>query len=140
MLMTKRFACPHCEKQVNDERGIILEVLNLNNATKGTITFSKVLSDYTKEVSPDLRLKEKDQVSVQCPHCKSTLNLEKDPSKAVITMDEEGRESRIVFSTVVGEKTTYKFSPDGKKKVYGEASRVLAQVLWEQLLWEQFTQ
>lgn len=138
--MTKRFVCPHCEKQVSDEKGITLNVLNLNNTTKGTITFSKVLGDYTKEVSPELILKEKDQVSVQCPHCAISLNLERDPSKAVILMDEEGKESRIVFSAVVGEKTTYKFSPDGNDELYGNANPVFAQVIFDSLLWEQFTQ
>ena len=135
MSMKKKFLCPHCGGLLSDQNGVHLNVVNGRIDQKGKIILSKELGNYEVKKSPLLGWQNGDQLTVSCIHKKCVLNLVNDSKKAAVVLQEDGKTSRIVFSTVIGDHLTYKIEKDAHVTHYGKANPNEGKDLWSQFTW-----
>lgn len=133
--MKKEFVCPHCGGLLSDQDAVYLNISNERIGEKGKIILSKELGNYEVKKSPLLGWNNGDQLTISCIHQKCILNLAHDPKKAVVGMEEDGKHSRIVFSTVIGDHLTYKIEEDAHVTCYGAANSEEGKNLWNQFTW-----
>jgi hypothetical protein len=80
------------------------------------------LGNYHASHHSELDITEGDHYEFRCPVCHAFLNSDfNDRLAEIIMLDEDGREFRIVFSKIKGEKSTYKILGDARE-IYGDDS------------------
>jgi len=86
---------------------------------KGLVFLDTELGSYTKTTHPDFKLNEGIEYKFYCPVCHAKLNKEDNPNLVKVHMtDENGKESEINISNIIGEHCTYKIE-DKKAEAFG---------------------
>ena len=93
------------------------------------ILLSPELGDYKVVNHPSFDFKEGDYIEFFCPICHVQLTSEKNENLAkVIMIDEDLKESEILFSKIAGEMCTYRMV-DGNVEEYGKDSATYLEYL-----------
>lgn len=110
----KKYVCPKCGGFLNIDDEIIFLTKN-NKGDSALVLLSTEIGDYSFRKNSESNFKEGDHVNFICPICYENLNAEEyDKNLAqVIMVDEDGKESNIVFSKILGEKATYSIHEKG---------------------------
>lgn len=110
----KNYICPKCGGYLSIDDEIIFLTKN-NKGDSAIVLLSTEIGDYSFRKNGSVNFAEGDHVNFICPICYENLNAEEyDNNLAkVIMKDEEGKESNIVFSKILGEKATYSIHDKG---------------------------
>jgi hypothetical protein len=120
--MAIEYLCKACRGHLNVKTSIVLSATKINSSKRGLIYLNPDMGDYTKTTHPSFQLEEGSEYIINCPICHSQLNSLKYPHLVRIIMkDEDGKESDIYFSGIVGEKCTFKLSDSGVEKTGPDA-------------------
>jgi hypothetical protein len=120
--MAIEYLCKACRGHLNVKTSIVLSATKINSSKRGLIFLNPEMGDYTKTTHPSFELEEGSEYIINCPICHSQLNSQKYPHLVRIIMkDEDGKESDIYFSGIVGEKCTFKLSDTGVEKTGPDA-------------------
>ena len=110
------FMCPHCKGHLN-LGGYVVFSVKTQDGERGLVLSSPVLGEYTKISHPEFDFEENERLEFYCPVCHAGLgardvheNLAKIVMKAV-----KNDLHDVFFSTITGERCSYKVSQD---KVY----------------------
>lgn len=121
--MKANYVCPHCRGFLNIGDKIVFTAKTKNHK-KGLVFLSPKIGDYSVISHDDFVFEQGELVSFFCPICNISLEATKvNPNLACITMvDEHSKEFDIYFSSVAGEKCTYKIR-DKKVEAYGDHNK-----------------
>jgi len=120
--MAVEYLCKACRGQLYVQTGIVLAATKLNSSKRGLVILNPELGNYTKTTHPSFELETGSEYLITCPICHSQLNSMKYPHLVrIIMIDEQGKESDIYFSGIIGEKCTYKISDTGVEKTGPDA-------------------
>ncbi|MFH1729056.1 MAG: hypothetical protein ABIA04_11645 [Pseudomonadota bacterium] len=118
--MNYDYSCPHCKGhlRVNDQ---IIVTAKKENGTFGMLLLDPQLGDYSIVNHPSFDYEEGEKLDIHCPMCNEDLAVKgKDYNLAKIHMEDHvGTEFDIYFSTIVGEKVTYKIKGE-EMEVFGD--------------------
>ncbi len=118
--MSTKTICPRCRNSINIGNKVAL-VGKTKTGLKGVILLSTSLGDYTAEFSDDFTIVEGNIVKFLCPICHRNLSRRKNKNLAtLISVDEDGNESNIIFSQIFGEKSTYRIENNEVKESFGK--------------------
>lgn len=118
--MRNRYICPKCRNNINIENNIILIAKNEFDQ-KGIVMLHTELGNYSTKFSSDFTIIEGDKVKFLCPVCHTSLsNLKNDCLASFNIIDENKKESVLIFSQIYGEKCTYIIEDMAVKKSFGE--------------------
>jgi C4-type Zn-finger protein len=121
VIMKTNFICPHCRGHLRVSNSIIF-LTKTTKGKSGLLLLSSELGDYNVKMHPSYNnFEEGEVVNFICPICYENLDAEEyDKNLAkVIMQEEDGKESTIFFSKIVGEKCTYQIQ-EGNIKSYGD--------------------
>lgn len=120
--MATEYLCKACRGVLNVKTSIILSAMNATNSKKGLVYLNPELGNYTVTTHPTFRMEEGEEYLIKCPICHAHLNsLKYDHLVRIIMIDDNGQESDIYFSDIVGEKCTYKISGSKVEKIGPDA-------------------
>lgn len=120
--MGDSFLCPKCSGHLKVGSSIVFST-RTKEGREGLILLSPRLGNYKIVNHPSFDFKEGDYVEFFCPLCHIQLTSEKNENLAkVIMIDEELKESEILFSKIAGEKCTYKIVDGNIKELFGKDS------------------
>jgi hypothetical protein len=106
--MENDFICPICRGYLRVGNDLIFSLKKSDNK-KGLILLSPELGNYTFRKHPAFELVKGEELVFYCPICHANLTSDVDKNLVkVIMIDEKGEKYEILFSDVVGEKSTYK--------------------------------
>lgn len=107
------FICPHCNGHLNVRESLILTAVNKHNLA-GLVFIDVRLGVYKSRMHPTLQFENGEHVDFRCPICAHSLNIPKLDKRlcALYMRDETDWQSTIVFSSIYGEKSTYKITED----------------------------
>ena len=119
--MSLNYQCPHCNGFLAINGCVIFSV-RTPDFTTGIISLHTELGNYTIKRNPQFKFKEGNPLDFYCPICHAELasDVHKNLAK-IIMIDEENRKFDILFSRIVGEKTTYKIVGE-TMEIYGDDS------------------
>lgn len=108
--MAVQYLCKACRGHLNVKTSIILAARKVNNSSKrGLVYLNPELGNYTHTTHESFPLEKGEEYIFSCPICGAQLNSRKYYHLVRIVMiDDEGKEFRIYFSDIAGEKCTYK--------------------------------
>lgn len=118
--MYKNYVCPECKGYLQVKDRIVFSVKRPNGKA-GIILISPEIGDYSIVSHPEFTLAEGEKIDIFCPICHTNLgNQRQHPNLAkVILVDEDGKESGVYFSEIVGQRCTYRVS-DESIEAYGD--------------------
>ena len=127
--MGNNFLCPQCFGHLKVGDSLVFSTRTKEDRS-GLILMSPQLGNYKVNNHPSFDFKEGDYVEFFCPICHVQLTSEKNENLAkVIMIDDDLKESEILFSKIAGEKCTYKIV-DGNIEEFGkDSSRYLESIL-----------
>lgn len=127
--MGNNFLCPKCSGHLT-VGGSVVFATHAKDGQDGLILLSPDLGTYKAVSHPSYDVKEGEYVEFYCPLCRIQLTSEKNENLAkVLLIDDDFKQSEILFSKITGEKCTYKIV-DGNVEEFGEdSSRYLESVL-----------
>ncbi len=105
--MPKDYLCPICKGHLRVKNSILLAAKSKENE-KGLIYLNSEIGNYTITTHRDFEINKGEEYTFYCPICHATLNREENPNLVKIILVEEDGESEIYFSSLAGEKCTYK--------------------------------
>ncbi|MBN2777744.1 MAG: hypothetical protein JXR36_08880 [Bacteroidales bacterium] len=110
----KNYICPKCGGHLSIDNEIIFLTKN-NKGDSALVLLSAEIGNYSFRKNDKVNFAAGDHVNFICPICYENLNAEEyDNNLAkVIMIDEDGKESNIVFSKILGEKATYSIHEKG---------------------------
>ena len=118
------FICPHCKGQLRVYNSIIF-LTKTTRGKAGLLLINAELGNYNVKMHPSYNnFEEGEIVDFICPICYVDLDADEfNKNLAKIIMQEEnGKESLVIFSKVVGEKCTYQIT-DREVKAFIMRSR-----------------
>jgi len=119
--MSLNYQCPHCNGYLAINGCVIFSIRTLD-LKSGIISLHTELGNYLIKKNPQFDIKEGDFLDFYCPICHAALASEVHDNLAkIIMIDEENREFEILFSRVVGEKTTFKIIGE-TMEIFGDDS------------------
>lgn len=107
--MAKDYFCPICKGQLRVKNSILLSAKS-NHNEKGLIFLNSEIGDYAITTHPDFQIKDGEEYTFFCPICHATLNREENPNLVKIYMKDGDEDFEVYFSSLAGEKCTYKIS------------------------------
>ena len=107
--MAKDYLCPICKGQIRVKNSILLSAKSKQNE-KGLIFLNAEVGDYSITTHPDFKIHEGEEYIFYCPICHAILNREENPNLVKIHMFDGKDNYEIYFSSLAGEKSTYKIS------------------------------
>lgn len=107
--MAKDYLCPICKGHLRVKNSILLSAKSKNNE-KGLVFLNSEIGDYSVSTHPDFKIHEGQEYTFYCPICHTTLNREENPHLVKIHMIDGDEKFDIFFSSLAGEKCTYKIS------------------------------
>ncbi|MBI9053798.1 MAG: hypothetical protein JEY96_08255 [Bacteroidales bacterium] len=120
--MAKDYLCPICKGQLRVKNSILLSAKSKHNE-KGLIFLNSEIGDYSITTHPDFEIKDGEEYTFFCPICHATLNREKNPQLVKINMKEGNEDFDVYFSSLAGEKCTYKISDKSIEQIGPDAIR-----------------
>jgi protein-disulfide isomerase len=119
--MSLNYQCPHCNGYLAINDCVIFSV-QTSDLKSGIISLHSELGNYSIKKNPDFEISTGDHLDFYCPICHAALASEIHANLAkVIMIDEENREFEILFSRVLGEKTTFKIVGE-TMEIFGDDS------------------
>ena len=119
--MSLNYVCPHCNGYLNLEDCLIFSV-ETKEKKVGLISLHPELGNYEFKKHPDFDFKAGVELEFYCPVCHTPLASDKHKKLAkIIMVDEDNNEYDVLFSKVVGEKSTYKIEGE-TMEVFGDDS------------------
>ncbi|MCL3779612.1 hypothetical protein EMN47_04325 [Prolixibacteraceae bacterium JC049] len=105
------FICPHCNGYLNVKESLILTAVNKHNSA-GLVFIDVRLGVYKAQMHPTLQFSDGEHVDFRCPVCAHSLGVPKFDKRlcALYMRDDNDWQSTIVFSSIYGEKCTYKIT------------------------------
>ena len=73
-------------------------------------------------IHPDFQIHEKEEYTFHCPICHATLNREENPNLVKIYMKDGDESFEVYFSSLAGEKCTYKISDKSIEQIGPDAN------------------
>lgn len=107
--MAHDYYCPICKGQLRLGDSILLSARSKSNE-KGLILLNAEIGDYSISTHPTFQIHEGIEYTFFCPICHATLNREENPNLVKINLKDGGEDYEIYFSSLAGEKCTYKIS------------------------------
>jgi len=128
--MSDNYFCPVCKGQINVNDNIVLIAFAKNNM-KGLVFLHTELGNYKSNINSSFKIEENEQVEFLCPYCHS--NIEYHTTKTnlanLVRINDNNKESLVIFSKIYGEKCTYVIE-DKKLKTYGEHAKRYSDPEW----------
>jgi len=116
--MANNFYCPYCKSNMNIDNSLVFGVKS-TAGDRGILFLETELGDYGKTTHPEFQLREGEEYRFYCPACHACLNKKENSNLVKLFMtDEDGKESEINISNIIGEHCTYKIQ-DKDIKAYG---------------------
>jgi len=120
--MAKDYLCPICKGQLRVKNSILLSAKSKQNE-KGLIFLNSKIGDYSITTHPDFNIQDGEEYTFFCPICHATLNREENPHLVKIYMRDGAEEFEVYFSSLAGEKCTYKISDKSIEQIGPDAIR-----------------
>ncbi|MFO7830110.1 MAG: hypothetical protein R6V23_15920 [Bacteroidales bacterium] len=120
--MPKDYLCPICKGHLRVKNSILLAAKSKENE-KGLIFLNSEIGNYTITTHRDFEIQKGEEYTFFCPICHATLNREENPNLVKIILVEEDGESEIYFSSLAGEKCTYKIKDKEFKELGPDADK-----------------
>ncbi|MCK4662002.1 MAG: hypothetical protein KAT68_04010 [Bacteroidales bacterium] len=120
--MAKEYLCPICKGQLRVKNSILLSAKSKHNE-KGLIYLNSEIGNYSITTHPDFQIREGEEYTFYCPICHATLNYEKNPHLVKINMRDGEKDFEIFFSSLAGEKCTYKISDKSIEQIGSDTYR-----------------
>jgi uncharacterized protein YbaR (Trm112 family) len=118
VFMYSNFICPKCRNALNVDRHVVF-IVEKAEGTRGLLLMSAELGDYSIRNNPQIEIEEGERLEFYCPLCQTRLNVHYHPNLVrVLMVDEQDVESQVLFSRIVGQKSTYLIR-DGKVEPFG---------------------
>ena len=126
--MGNSFLCPKCSGHLKVGNGVVFST-RTKEGQVGLILLSPQLGNYKVYNHPSFDFEVGDYVEFFCPLCHIQLTSEKNENLAkVIMIDDELKESEILFSKIAGEKCTYKIVDENVEEFGEDSSRYLESI------------
>ena len=119
--MNKDYYCPICKGQLKIANSIIISARSKQNE-KGLVFLNPEVGNYSVQTHPDFKVHEGEEYTFFCPICHATLNREENPHLVKIFLKDEGEEFEIYFSSLAGEKCTYKINDKTTEEIGPDAN------------------
>lgn len=118
--MNKNYLCPECRGHLNVSDRIVFSTRK-PDGSRGLVFLSPKIGDYSIVSHEEYKLSDGDKLDFYCPLCQANLVAEKVSGNLgrVIMIDENKKESRILFSEIVGQRCTFKISEENVE-AYGD--------------------
>jgi hypothetical protein len=116
--MERRYSCPKCRAMLNPEGTIIL--LGVQGEQRVLVGFHPEPGNYEVHVPPDTKLERGAQWDLLCPVCHENLATDDLENLCELDLWEEGKQLRVFFSRVSGEKVTFVVAGRKVEAKYGE--------------------
>ncbi|NOQ25100.1 MAG: hypothetical protein GQ564_07025 [Bacteroidales bacterium] len=107
--MARDYYCPICKGQLRVKNSILLSAKSAKNE-KGLVFLNSDIGDYAITTHPSFQIRDGEEYIFSCPICHATLNREENPNLVKIFMKDGDDNFEIYFSSLAGEKCTYKIS------------------------------
>ena len=121
--MANDFLCPYCKGFLNIKEDVVF-LIKKPKWDGGLIMLSPELGNYTSKHHRSFKIEEGENFDFLCPICHAKLVSEVAEHLAgVIMRDKDGEESRVLFSRINGEQSTYKITDGKKVQSYGEHAK-----------------
>lgn len=120
--MAKDYSCPICKGQLRVKNSILLSAKSKTNE-KGLVFLNSEIGDYSITTHPDFQIREGEEYTFYCPICHATLNREENPNLVKIFLKDGDEEFEIYFSSLAGEKCTYKISDKSIEQIGPDSIR-----------------
>jgi len=119
--MKAHYLCPSCRCHINVNNDIVLIARACRGKRKGIVYLHAELGNFETKFTDDFLPVDGDQVAFSCPICHFDLSIKNNSKLARFAhIDQEGKESTIIFSQIFGEKCTYKVEDKKVTMSYGE--------------------
>jgi uncharacterized protein YbaR (Trm112 family) len=119
--MSSQYLCPRCKGQLKVGEYLVFSV-KTRNPRKGLVLLSPRLGDYQVIKHPYFDLMDGELTDFFCPICHRNLRYVRNKNFARILMiDEDYKESEILFSRKVGEQCTIQIQA-GETRQFGDHS------------------
>jgi hypothetical protein len=111
--MENHYLCPHCRGQLRIGEYIIFRIRNASRE-KGLLLLHPEIGNYSSLKHPQFEFREGERIDFFCPICYQSLDAAIDENLVhVIMIDPKGKEHKIYFSRIAGERSTYQVSEEG---------------------------
>lgn len=120
--MAKDYYCPICKGQLRVKNSILLSARSKQN-DKGLVFLNSEIGDYSITTHPDFRIQDGEEYTFFCPICHATLNREENPQLVKIHMRDGDEDFEVYFSSLAGEKCTYKISDKSIEQIGPDSTR-----------------
>lgn len=107
--MAKDYYCPICKGQLRVKNSILLSAKSKKNE-KGLIFLNSEIGNYSITTHSTFQVHAGEEYTFFCPICHAILNREENPHLVKINMSDQGEEFEVYFSSLAGEKCTYKIN------------------------------
>ena len=114
--MEKDYYCPICKGQLRVKSSILLSAKSAKNE-KGLVFLNSEIGDYVITTHPSFQIHDGEEYIFSCPICHATLNREENPHLVKIFMRDGNENFEIYFSSLAGEKCTYKISDKSMEQI-----------------------
>ncbi len=119
--MSLNYQCPHCNGYIAIE-GCVIFSIRTPDLKSGIISLHTELGNYSIKKNPEFEISTGDHLDFYCPICHAELASEVHQNLAkIIMIDEANREFEILFSRVLGERTTFKIVGE-TMEIFGDDS------------------
>lgn len=126
--MQNDFLCPKCNNPLNVDKHVVFAT-ERTDGLRGLLLLSSELGNYSIQTNPEYFIEEGERLEIYCPLCQARLNVHYHSNLARVNMrDENGVISQVIFSRIVGEKSTY-IIQDGKVEPIGFQSSIYLDAL-----------
>ena len=119
--MAKDYFCPICKGQLRVKNSILLSARSKQNE-KGLVFLNSEIGDYAITTHPTFQIHEGEEYIFSCPICHATLNREENPHLVKIHMKDGNENFEVYFSSLAGEKCTYKISDKSIEQIGPDSS------------------
>lgn len=119
--MAKDYLCPICKGHLRVKNSILLSAKSKTNE-KGLVFLNSDVGDYTVTTHNDFKINDGEDYTFFCPICHATLNREENPHLVKIHLIEGDEKYDIYFSSLAGEKCTYKISDKSIEQIGPDAT------------------
>jgi C4-type Zn-finger protein len=128
--MKTKYICPSCGGILNVDENIVLIGKN-DKGQKGIVLLHTELGNYESHVCASLTPDKGESIDFSCPYCHSNIDYHKEKTDLamMLSVDNKGRKSKVLFSKIYGEECTYHFD-DNAIKTYGEFSKKYMDPEW----------
>ena len=107
--MKNKFICPRWKGYLNVIDHIVLTAICSSSKNAGLVFLNQEIGNYSVETNPNFNVKEGEKYEFSCPICHEKLATDiHDNLSRIIMVDNKDKSYEILFSKIVGEKSTYK--------------------------------